>query len=81
MLDNNEIIKIWTQDKVHDSANTNENVNDISDLEEMSPQVKELISKLQSNLSSVKKVKIKMPIQLFTLASLKVKLLEMYFTM
>lgn len=77
LLDNNEIIKIWTQDEVHDSANTNENVNDISDLGEMSPQVKELISKLQSSLSSVKKVKIKMPSQL---AKLKAKLLEMYFT-
>lgn len=55
LLDNNEIIKIWTQDEVHDSANTNENVNDISDLGDMSPQVKELISKLQSSLSSVKK--------------------------
>lgn len=81
LLDNREIIKIWTQDEVHDSANTNENVNDISDLGEMSPQVKELISKLQSSLSSVKKVKIKMPLQLFTLASLKAKLLEMYFTL
>lgn len=57
LLDNNDIIKIWTHDEVHDSTNTNENITDISDLGETSPQVKELISKLQSSLSSVKKVK------------------------
>ncbi|KAL1801951.1 hypothetical protein ACET3Z_030598 [Daucus carota] len=55
LLDNNDIIKIWTHDEVHDSTNTNENITDISDLGETSPQVKELISKLQSSLSSVKK--------------------------
>lgn len=71
LLDNNEIIKIWTQDEVHDSASKNENITDISDLGEMPPQVKELISKLQSSLSSVKKVKRKMPLQLFILASLE----------
>lgn len=81
LLDNNEIIKIWTQDEVHDSANTNENVNDISDLGDMSPQVKELISKLQSSLSSVKKVKMKMPFTTIYFSKFKDRLLEMYFTM
>lgn len=56
LLDNNEIIKIFRQDEFPKSENTNENTSDIPGLGEMSPKAQEFILKLQSRLSSVKKV-------------------------
>lgn len=55
VLEDNDIIKILGQDEYHESEKSIENISDISGLEEMSPLAQELILKLQSQLSSVKK--------------------------